>query len=330
MGTVAVGSGRVVVSCMPSGWCWARGVVIVGADDALDEVVANDVVGLKVAELDALYAGEDVEGIKQTGFFGVGQVGLGEVAGDDGLGVVAEAGNEHLHLLDGGVLSLVHDDEGVSEGAAAHEGERGDLNHVALKQLIDLLLVEQVVERVVERAQVGVDFFLQRTGQEAEALAGFDRGADEDDAGDFFGHQRRDGHGDGEVGFAGAGRAEPEGHVMRFNGFDVLFLVGRARLHHALDAGGALLAGVDELAEGAVRRGDDELEQGVQLAVLQVDASLAQGVEVGEDLGAAGDGGFFAGNLDGVRAQVDLDFEARLRGGGGFRRGCRRGVRCRA
>ena len=78
----------------------------------------------KWTEADAFYAVEDVKGFKKAGLAWVGQVGLGEVPGDDGLGVVAEAGDEHLHLLGGGVLGLVHDDESVGQGAAAHEGER--------------------------------------------------------------------------------------------------------------------------------------------------------------------------------------------------------------
>src|SRR5258708_22782188 len=76
-------------------------VAVVGADDALDELVADYVDVVEVAEADAFYAVEDVEGFEQAGLFGVGQVDLGEVAGDDALGVVAEAGDEHLHLFCG-------------------------------------------------------------------------------------------------------------------------------------------------------------------------------------------------------------------------------------
>ena len=46
-----------------------------------------------------------------------------------------EAGEEHLHLLAGGVLRLVEDDEGVVQRAAAHEGERRDLDRAPLDQL---------------------------------------------------------------------------------------------------------------------------------------------------------------------------------------------------
>ena len=182
-------------------------VAVVGADDALDELVADDVDVFEVAEANAFYAVEDVEGFEEAGLFGVGQVGLGEVAGDDGLGVVAEAGDEHLHLFHGGVLGFVHDDEGVGEGAATHEGEWGDLDDVGLEELVDLDGVEEIVEGVVEGAEVGVDFFLEGAGEEAETFAGFDCGTDQDDAADFFRHEGADGHGDGEVGFAGAGGA---------------------------------------------------------------------------------------------------------------------------
>ena len=280
-------------------------VAVVGTDDALDEVVADDVDVFEVAEADAFYSVEDVEGFEEAGFLGVGQVGLGEVAGDDSLGVGAEAGDEHLHLLHGGVLGLVHDDEGVGEGAAAHEGERGYFNDVGLEHLVDLDWVEEIVESVVEGAEIGVDFFLKAAREEAETFAGLDGRADEDDAADFFRHVGADGHGDGEVGFAGAGGTEAEGHVALFDGLDVLALVGRAGLDHALDAGGALLACVDERFEGDGGVGDDEFEHAVEFAVVEVDAGFSEGVEVGEDLFDAGDAVGFAGDVDGVASEID-------------------------
>ena len=48
--------------------------------------------------------------------------------------------------------------------------------------LRDLVEAHEVVERVVERPQVRIDFLRHVAGQEAEALAGFDRGAHQHDA----------------------------------------------------------------------------------------------------------------------------------------------------
>ena len=63
-----------------------------------------------------------------------GQVDLGDVAGDDGLGAEADAGEEHLHLLGRRVLRLVEDDEAVVQRAAAHERERRHLDGAPLEQ----------------------------------------------------------------------------------------------------------------------------------------------------------------------------------------------------
>ena len=53
------------------------GVAVVGADDALDEVVADYVDVFEVAEADAFYGVEDVEGFEEAGLLGVGKVDLG-------------------------------------------------------------------------------------------------------------------------------------------------------------------------------------------------------------------------------------------------------------
>ena len=103
------------------------------------------------------------------------EVDLGHVAGDDRLRVEADARQEHLHLLGGGVLRLVEDDERVVERPAAHERQRRDLDRPALDQPLDALELEHVVQRVVERAQVGIDLGRDVAGEEAELLARLDR-----------------------------------------------------------------------------------------------------------------------------------------------------------
>src|SRR5665811_1715622 len=59
-------------------------------------------------------------------------------------------------------------------GAAAHEGQRGDLDHAALEVAVDPVGVEHVVERVEQRPQVWIDLGLDVARQEAEPLARLD------------------------------------------------------------------------------------------------------------------------------------------------------------
>ena len=80
-------------------------------------------------------------------------------------------------------------------------------------------------------------------------------------------------------------------------------------MHHALDAGGTLLAGIDKGFEGYGGVGNDELEHAVEFAVVQIDAGFTERVEVGEDLFDAGHAGRFAGDVDRVGAEIDRDVE---------------------
>jgi hypothetical protein len=117
-----------------------------------------------------------------------------------------------------GVLGLVEDDEGVVQGAPAHEGQRCHLDDAALDVLVDGLEAEHLVQRVVERAQVGVDLLRQVAGQEAELFAGLHRRAHQQYASHALLQQRLDGAGDGEVGLAGARRADAEVDVAVLDG----------------------------------------------------------------------------------------------------------------
>ena len=57
-----------------------------------------------------------------------------------------EPGEEHLHLLGGGVLGLVEDDERVVEGPATHVRQGGDLDRAGGHQPRDRVGVEHVVQ----------------------------------------------------------------------------------------------------------------------------------------------------------------------------------------
>ena len=79
----------------------------------------------------------------------------------------------------------------------------------------DLLGRQHVVQRVVERAQIGIDLLLHVAGQEAQPLAGLDRRARQDQAVDRARSISSDRLRDGEIGLAGAGRARARRSARR-------------------------------------------------------------------------------------------------------------------
>ena len=66
--------------------------------------------------------------------------------------------------------------------------------------------VHEVVQRVVDRAQVGIDLVAHVARQEAQPFAGLDRRPRQDQALDGAPFQQRDRVADREPGLAGAGR----------------------------------------------------------------------------------------------------------------------------
>jgi hypothetical protein len=72
----------------------------------------------------------------------------------------------------------------------------------------------QVVQRVVQRAQVGVDLLRQVAGQEAQPFTGLHRRACQHDALHAVAFQRVHRAGHRQEGLAGAGRADAEGDVV--------------------------------------------------------------------------------------------------------------------
>ena len=178
-------------------------------------------------EVDVLDAVQDALDHAQAADLAGREVHLGHVAGHHHLRPEAQPGEEHLHLLGRGVLRLVQDDERVIQRSTAHVRQGGDLDGAGGHQAGDGVGVEHVVQRVVERAQVGVDLLVQGAGQEAQALPRLDRGPGQDDPVDLLGLQGLDRLGHGQVGLPGAGRADGEHDRVLVDGVRVALLVQR-------------------------------------------------------------------------------------------------------
>ena len=204
--------------------------------------MAHHVLGAEVREAHAVHAVEHVQHMHEAGTGAPGQVDLGDVAGDHGGGAEADAGEEHLHLFDGGVLALVQDDERAVQRAPAHERQRRDFDDVAVDVLVDALNAEHFVQGVVERAQVGVDLLRQIARQEAELLASFHRRTHQQDARHAAAFQRFHRARHRQIRLAGAGRADAEAQVVAADGRHVAALVAAARLDGLLAHGDQIAA----------------------------------------------------------------------------------------
>jgi hypothetical protein len=63
----------------------------------------------------------------------------------------------------------------MGQGAAAHEGDRCGLDLAFVAPAADVVGAEDVVQRLPDRGQIGIDLFVQVAGQEAQLLARLDR-----------------------------------------------------------------------------------------------------------------------------------------------------------
>ena len=110
------------------------------------------------------------------------QVDLRHVAGNHGARPETDSGQEHLHLFHARILGLVENHERLVQRAAAHECQRRDFYDVALDEPGHPIGAEHVVERVVHRPQIRVDFLRHIAGQEAETFTRLDGGPHQHDA----------------------------------------------------------------------------------------------------------------------------------------------------
>ena len=143
-----------------------------------------------------------------------GQVDLRGIAIDGHAASLAEPRQKHLHLLRRGVLGLIQDDEGIPERAAAHERQRCDFDGSVGQAARNELVRRDVIERIIERAEIGIDLLLHVAGKEAQALARLNGRTRQDDAIDFAGSQRRSGGGDRQIGLAGSRRAGADDQIV--------------------------------------------------------------------------------------------------------------------
>jgi hypothetical protein len=88
-------------------------VFLVRSDNPLDQRVSNDVAPCKLDNRNTLDVAKGTMGLQQSGALLWGQVDLSFVACDNGLGIDAQSGQEHEHLLGGRVLGFIENNKSV-------------------------------------------------------------------------------------------------------------------------------------------------------------------------------------------------------------------------
>src|SRR6478735_725836 len=134
---------------------------LIGRDDSCHELVADHVLGFEMNLCNTFDAAQQARRFRKARSLAVRQVDLRGIAGHDHAAVLAETGQEHLHLHRRGVLRLVQDDRGVGQRAAAHEGERRDLDLAGLERPLDDARVHEIVKRVVDRTEIRIDLLAE-------------------------------------------------------------------------------------------------------------------------------------------------------------------------
>ena len=109
-----------------------------------------------------------LHGFDEAGSFVTRQIDLRGIPRDDAFRIDAEPGQKHEHLLGGGVLRFIEDDEGVVERAAPHEGERRNFDDIPLHIPLALVVLQHVLQGVVKGAEVGSDLLFQIAGEKPE------------------------------------------------------------------------------------------------------------------------------------------------------------------
>src|SRR5262249_172974 len=103
-------------------------MLIVGTDDSLHEMVADDISLVEVNERKALNILQDVDRFEQAAAPRIGQINLRNIASDHSFGVETQTSHEHFHLLGSCILGFVEDHERIVQGASAHERNGGNLD----------------------------------------------------------------------------------------------------------------------------------------------------------------------------------------------------------
>src|SRR5262245_35878836 len=113
---------------------------------------------VEIRERKTLNVLEHIHSFQQATAAGVGEIDLRDVSRDYSLRVKTKSGHEHLHLLGSCVLRFVKNDKRIIQSTPAHERDGCNLDDVLFQITVHSLGIEHVIERVVKRTEIWIDF----------------------------------------------------------------------------------------------------------------------------------------------------------------------------
>ena len=149
---------------------------------------------------------------------------MGNIAGDHGFRPIAEPGEKHFHLLTGRILGFIQYDKGVIERPAPHKCQRSHFNHAALNHFLSAAKVNHIVQGVIQRPQIGINFFGQIAWQKTQLLPSLDGRPGENNPTHFTFHEFSNRHRHRQIRFPGASRPDTEYDIVVADSIDVGFL----------------------------------------------------------------------------------------------------------
>ena len=137
--------------------------------------------------------------------------------------VLVNHGEAHRAAKRGGGVVPLSLDEAL-DVAGSGSAEVSDLDDALLHEVGHFFETHHIMQRVIKRAQVGIDLFRQVTGQKAQRFPGFNCWPGQYDAADSSLGQCGHRHGHREIRFPGTGRTDSENDIESPHGVDVIFL----------------------------------------------------------------------------------------------------------
>src|SRR5690625_2107919 len=161
----------------------------------------------------------------------LGQVGLGDISGDDGAAIEADLGQQHVRLGIGGVVRLIENDKSVAECASSQIGQWSNFYSILAQMKLWFVMIDPLFQRIIERAEIGINLLFQVSRQKSPIYTRFDGRPGQNDLLDLPAFQSPYGKSHGSVGLSGTRWTDGKQDIVFFRSTDEGALA-RCLCHH--------------------------------------------------------------------------------------------------